>query len=100
MPRSVGEAGSHDRPGSEDPGPTLGLSDQRTPDQRTRDTLAPMRTTVLFLAMAMWSAVAQDAPFQVGFADIDITPPAGYRMDGYFYERLNTGVRDPLQAKA
>lgn len=59
-----------------------------------------MRTVALFVAMAMWSAVAQDAPFQIGLADIDITPPAGYRMDGYFYERLNTGVRDPLQAKA
>jgi hypothetical protein len=45
-------------------------------------------------------AGAQDAPFEVGLAEIDITPPAGYRMDGYFYERLNTGQRDPLKAKA
>jgi hypothetical protein len=45
-------------------------------------------------------AAAQDAPFQVGLAEIDITPPVGYRMDGYFYERLNTGQRDPLKAKA
>ena len=43
---------------------------------------------------------AQDAPLQVGLAEIDITPPVGYRMDGYFYERLNTGQRDPLMAKA
>ena len=46
------------------------------------------------------AAAAQDAPFQVGLAEIDITPPVGYRMDGYFYERLNTGQRDPLKAKA
>src|SRR5688572_25087669 len=53
------------------------------------------------IAVAMWSAAAaQEAPFQVGLAEIDITPPAGYRMDGYFYERLNTGERDPLKAKA
>ena len=53
------------------------------------------------VAVAMWSAAAaQDAPFQVGLAEIDITPPVGYRMDGYFYERLNTGERDPLKAKA
>ena len=51
-------------------------------------------------AVAMWGAVAQDLPLQVGLAEIDITPPAGYRMDGYFYERLNTGQRDPLKAKA
>src|SRR5687767_14401332 len=51
-------------------------------------------------AVVMWGAVAQDRPLQVGVAEIDITPPAGYRMDGYFYERLNTGQRDPLKAKA
>jgi neutral ceramidase len=60
-----------------------------------------MRTMVWLVAMVMCSAVsAQDAPFQVGLAEIDITPPVGYRMDGYFYERLNTGTRDPLKAKA
>ena len=51
-------------------------------------------------AIVMWAAAAQEAPLQVGLAEIDITPPAGYRMDGYFYERLNTGQRDPLKAKA
>ena len=41
-----------------------------------------------------------DVALQVGVAETDITPPTGYRMDGYFYERLNTGLRDPLHAKA
>jgi neutral ceramidase len=40
------------------------------------------------------------ADFLVGVAVADITPPAGYRMCGYFNERLNTGTHDPLQAKA
>ena len=31
---------------------------------------------------------------------VDITPPLGYRMAGYFAERLNTGTHDPLFAKA
>ena len=39
-------------------------------------------------------------PLQAGLAEIDITPPLGYRMDGYFTERLSTGVKDPLMAKA
>lgn len=54
------------------------------------------------LAMVMTTVAPprQEAPLQVGMAEIDITPPPGYRMDGYFYERLNTGQRDPLQAKA
>lgn len=30
----------------------------------------------------------------------DITPPVGYRLAGYFYERRSTAVHDPLQAKA
>jgi hypothetical protein len=30
----------------------------------------------------------------------DITPPIGYRMCGYFNERLSTGVLNPLHAKA
>ncbi len=36
----------------------------------------------------------------VGAAEIDITPPVGYRLAGYFSERLATGVHDPLRAKA
>src|SRR6267142_921617 len=37
---------------------------------------------------------------KVGAAEIDITPPVGHRMAGYFDERLATGVHDPLMAKA
>ena len=42
----------------------------------------------------------QEAQLQAGLAEIEITPPAGYRMDGYFTERLSTGLKDPLKAKA
>ena len=35
-----------------------------------------------------------------GAAEIDITPPVGYRLAGYFSERLATGIHDPLKAKA
>jgi neutral ceramidase len=59
-----------------------------------------MRMVASLVVIVMWSAVAQETPLQVGLAEIDITPPVGYRMDGYFYERLNTGQRDPLKAKA
>jgi neutral ceramidase len=36
----------------------------------------------------------------VGAAEIDITPAVGYRLAGYFSERLATGMHDPLKAKA
>ena len=44
-----------------------------------------MRMIASLVAIVMWSAVAQETQFQVGLAEIDITPPVGYRMDGYFY---------------
>lgn len=37
---------------------------------------------------------------RAGIAVVDITPPIPYRMSGYFYERLSTGTKDPLKAKA
>ncbi len=44
-------------------------------------------------------AHAEDA-LRVGMAETEITPPLGYPMAGYYHERLATGVRDPLKAKA
>src|ERR1022692_653048 len=38
--------------------------------------------------------------YSVGAAEIDITPPVGARLAGYFNERLATGMHDPLHAKA
>src|SRR5688572_23353553 len=35
-----------------------------------------------------------------GVAAVDITPPVGYPMAGHFYERISTGVHDPLHVKA
>src|SRR5438477_5912276 len=40
------------------------------------------------------------AGLQIGAAETDITPPVGFRMAGYFSERLATGTHDPLKAKA
>ena len=40
------------------------------------------------------------ADLKAGVAVVDITPPKGFRMSGYFYERFNTGTKDPLSAKA
>jgi neutral ceramidase len=63
-----------------------------------------MRAAILLLwVMLAGGAVAQpapDAPLLAGLAERDITPPIGYRLDGYFNERLATGTKDPLRAKA
>lgn len=39
-------------------------------------------------------------PLQAGVALIEITPPVPFRMSGYFFERLSTGTKDPLFARA
>ena len=44
-------------------------------------------------------AVAAD-PLRVGVAEVDITPPVGFPMAGYYHERLAEGSIDPLKAKA
>lgn len=45
-------------------------------------------------------AQASGEELQVGVAEVDITPPVGFPMAGYYHERLATGSRDPLKAKA
>ncbi|MFH1717203.1 MAG: sugar phosphate isomerase/epimerase family protein [Planctomycetota bacterium] len=40
------------------------------------------------------------AGLTAGISVTDITPPVGYRMSGYFSERLSTGTSNPLHAKA
>lgn len=37
---------------------------------------------------------------QAGFARVDVTPPLGSPMSGYFYKRFAEGVRDPLSLNA
>ena len=46
------------------------------------------------------SASTQTAQLKAGIAVTDITPPTGYRMSGYFNERLSSGTLNPLHAKA
>ena len=46
------------------------------------------------------AAVSPASRLEAGVAVVDITPPLGYRMSGYFRERLSTGVSNPLQARA
>jgi len=42
--------------------------------------------------------IADDA-WQIGVAQVEITPPLGFPISGYYHERLATGTADPLWAK-
>ena len=63
-----------------------------------------MRVLILLVVATVAALSGRQAapagPLGAGLAEVDITPPVGYRMDGYFNERLATGVKDPLRAKA
>src|SRR5215217_7433417 len=54
---------------------------------------------LLLIASGCASPSAQP-PLEIGLATRDITPPVGYRLAGYFYERRSTASHDPLHAKA
>jgi neutral ceramidase len=41
-----------------------------------------------------------ERPLRVGMSEVDITPPVGHRMAGYYDERASTGVHDRLWARA
>ncbi|HEY7326482.1 MAG TPA: neutral/alkaline non-lysosomal ceramidase N-terminal domain-containing protein [Gemmataceae bacterium] len=59
-----------------------------------------LRTSLALLGICLVGIHLHAEELQAGVAVSDITPPIGYRMAGYFNERLNTGTHDPLQAKA
>ncbi|MBA3311799.1 MAG: neutral/alkaline non-lysosomal ceramidase N-terminal domain-containing protein [Planctomycetota bacterium] len=57
------------------------------------------RLLVCLCWLALSPSVAAE-PLSVGIGVAEITPPLGYPMSGYFYERGATGTLDPLLAKA
>lgn len=64
-----------------------------------------IKSSFLACAIALCLVAAEadgqaDEPLQAGVAVVDITPLPGYRMCGSFSERVSTGTRDPLLAKA
>lgn len=58
-----------------------------------------MRYCLLAVVLLTTSSVRADE-LSAGVASSDITPPVGYRMSGYFSERVNTGKHDSLWTKA
>jgi neutral ceramidase len=54
---------------------------------------------VVSLAFCSGLSVAAQS-IKVGLAELDITPPNGFPMAGYYHERLAEGTIDPLKAKA
>lgn len=67
---------------------------------------AAVRFTVLVTGLSVGLAAvpsmlsAQESSLRAGLAEVDITPPVGFPMAGYYHERLAEGVIDPLKARA
>jgi len=56
-----------------------------------------MRTIAIWIAL---SATAAAGDLRMGAAAVDVTPPPGAPMAGYYFNRAAEGVHDPLFAKA
>ncbi len=59
-----------------------------------------MRRFLTALCVLSAGAGAGAAEFGAGVGVVEITPPKGWRLSGYFTERPNTAVHDPLFARA
>ena len=51
---------------------------------------------LLFAVAAGFAAFAMHAEFKAGFARLDVTPPLGIPIPGYFSKRIANGTIDPL----
>ena len=52
---------------------------------------------ILFSVALVAASVAVAGEFKAGFARVDITPPLGSFMPGYYVDRRAKQVLDPLQ---
>lgn len=59
-----------------------------------------LATLLIVAFLSVTRSAHADAQIRAGIAVADITPPIPFRMSGYFMERLSTGMKDPLHAKA
>ena len=56
-----------------------------------------MRKIVFVFVALVAASVAVAGEFKAGFARVDITPPLGSFMPGYYVDRRAKQVLDPLQ---
>ena len=61
-----------------------------------------VRLCLMWLVAGLSTGVVEgaEAVLKVGAAQVEITPALGFPMAGYYHERLATGKKDPLWAKA
>ena len=62
--------------------------------------LALLVAALAWMSLAFPALHAAEAPLRAGMAIADVTPAGPYPMSGYYFERLSTGTKDPLHAKA
>lgn len=60
----------------------------------------PRGVAVVMLALGLWRAPVAAGEPRAGVAAVDITPPPGLPLAGYYHERRASGVLDPLFCRA
>ncbi len=68
----------------------------------TQNRSVRVRWLAMGLAMGLFASAAwaDSPPLEIGMSEAEITPPEGFPISGYYYERKATGTHDPLKAKA
>ena len=59
-----------------------------------------MKRAVVVSVVLVFHSLAVHAEFKAGFARVDMTPPIGTEVDGYFRKRVSDGILDPLEINA
>jgi neutral ceramidase len=82
-----------------------GNSEHKSPEMERIDSMRnlrnhPILTLAMVAIMSVVPARIQAANLRVGVAAVDITPPPGIPMAGYYHERGADDVLDPLFSKA
>lgn len=68
--------------------------------QFDRQLPVPRGVAVVMLALGLWRAPVAAGEPRAGVAAVDITPPPGLPLAGYYHERRASGVLDPLFCRA
>lgn len=63
-------------------------------------TVTAILTRLLLLSLSIMLSTTRAADLRVGVASVDITPPLGIPMAGYYHARGADGMLDPLFSKA
>ena len=59
-----------------------------------------MKKNIAVAVCFITAGIVSAGEFQAGFSRVDVTPPIGTELSGYFAKRVSDGIKDPLDLNA